>query len=251
MGQNPGASPRIIDDVVWERVQVILNDPERRKRRRTPRPYPLRRRLKCGVCGSAMVGQTMTSKGKEYRYYGCRHLYDRTTGHDRSARYVRGDALEAGIGQEIRRILSSPEIVLHELQRSAHEAPDPTAIAGLVRELRSLDDREKRLKRLFSFGEVDEGSIRQETGKLENERAVGTPSVHAPWIDATQLQHFDEAPVQRVRVVGAWLDQADEGQRRLVLKALQIGIVATRESTALTGVLPLEAPKFFIEQYAA
>ena len=181
----PGASPRIIDDVVWERVQKILNDPERRKRRRTPRPYPLRGRLKCGVCGSAMVGQTMTSKGQEYRYYGCRHIYDRTTGHDCSARYVRGDALEAGIWQEIRRVLSSPEIVLQELQRPGEDAPDPTVITTLERALTSLDQREKRLIRLYSFGEVDEGFIREETVKLRNERGCsradcGTPQIGTP-----------------------------------------------------------------------
>src|SRR4051812_31090814 len=54
----PGASPRIIDDALWDRVQQIMNDPERVARRPKVRhEYPLRGRVKCSLCGSAMVGQ--------------------------------------------------------------------------------------------------------------------------------------------------------------------------------------------------
>src|SRR4051794_34057858 len=44
----PGASPRIIDDPLWDRVQQIMNDPERIARRPKVRhEYPLRGRVKC------------------------------------------------------------------------------------------------------------------------------------------------------------------------------------------------------------
>ena len=64
-----GSTPRIVDETLWQRVQEILNDPERTRRRPTHRHYALRGRLKCGVCGSAMVGQTLTVSTKPYRYY--------------------------------------------------------------------------------------------------------------------------------------------------------------------------------------
>ena len=54
-----GASPRIVDEALWQRVQQILADPERAARRPTPRCYALRGRAKCGQCGSATVGQTL------------------------------------------------------------------------------------------------------------------------------------------------------------------------------------------------
>ena len=60
----PGASPRIVDEALWQRVQQIINDPERIARRPKLRhEYPLRGRMKCGLCGSAMVGQTMINRG--------------------------------------------------------------------------------------------------------------------------------------------------------------------------------------------
>lgn len=57
-----GCTPRIINEATWRRVQDILADPERISRRSTGRYYALRSRTKCGLCGSAMVGQTLPRK---------------------------------------------------------------------------------------------------------------------------------------------------------------------------------------------
>src|SRR4051794_35071589 len=58
----PGASPRIIDDALWNRVQQIMNDPERIARRpKVHHEYSLRGRVKCSLCGSAMVGDSVPS----------------------------------------------------------------------------------------------------------------------------------------------------------------------------------------------
>jgi site-specific DNA recombinase len=62
-----GASPRIIDEALWQRVQTILQDPERIRRRPEGRSYALSGRLKCGICGGAMVGQTLTVKAHPFR----------------------------------------------------------------------------------------------------------------------------------------------------------------------------------------
>ena len=112
-----GCTPRIIDETAWRRVQGILADPERISRRSTGRQYALRSRTKCGLCGSAMVGQTLASKGKPYRYYRCRHVYDKNTGHECSARYIRCERLEDAVWKEVERVLANPDVVLLELQR--------------------------------------------------------------------------------------------------------------------------------------
>ncbi|MDP8924907.1 MAG: recombinase family protein [Chloroflexota bacterium] len=65
--QIEGASPRIVDEALWRRVQAIITDPERTKRAPTPaRTYELRGRMKCGLCGAAMVGQTLRVKETPY-----------------------------------------------------------------------------------------------------------------------------------------------------------------------------------------
>ena len=110
-----GCTPRIVDEELWRRIQDTLNDLERTRHQRTVRSYHLRGRLKCGACGSAMVGQTLTSNHKPYKYYRCRHIYDNNTGHAGSEKYVRGDRLEGGVWSEVRRSWRTWESVRNAL----------------------------------------------------------------------------------------------------------------------------------------
>ena len=137
------ACPRIIDEDVWLRVQSILNDPERTKQLPTPRFYMLRGRTKCGLCGSTMVGQTLTVKGRPFRYYRCRHVYDKNTSRDCTARYVRGDKLESAVWDEVERVLADPAVVLQELENRVELETDVTQIAILKDEITALAERER------------------------------------------------------------------------------------------------------------
>ena len=67
-----GATPMIIEPAIFEAVQRILDDPERRRRGRRLHNYFLSGRIKCLKCGKAMVGQTLQGR---YRYYRCRRAF--------------------------------------------------------------------------------------------------------------------------------------------------------------------------------
>ena len=166
-----GASPRIIDQGLWRRVQAIIQDPERTARRPTKRFYALRGRIKCALCDGAMVGQTMKVKGRPYTYYVCRYAYDKHTRYRCPARNVRADALEGGIWGEVKRIPSDPTVVLRELQQLSHATPDTQELERLHREISALLDREKRLVRLYTFGEIDEAVVREEGANLQRQRS--------------------------------------------------------------------------------
>ncbi len=241
-----GASPRIIDQALWDRVQAILADPERTRQRRTARLYVLRGRAKCGTCGAAMIGQTMKVKGAEYTYYACRHAYNKHVREQCSARYVRGDALEAGIWKEVRRVLADPSTVLHELERRDRPEFDPDEVERVEGEIKSLKDREARLVRLYSFGEVDEQPVREEGANLRRQRTLleerlstlrGSAAPIAGQVDARALSRACAA-------VANWLDRAGPAERLQALEALQVAIVATREAATVRGVLPVEPPSF-------
>ena len=241
-----GSTPRIIDQETWERVQRILNDPERTRRQPTPRFYPLRGRLKCGICASAMVGQTLTVKGMPYRYYRCRHVYDKNTGRSCSARNVRGEGLEEGVWREVKRVLSDPRVVVKELERVAAQSVDEAEINKLDAALTELADREKRLVRLFTLAGISEDAVRGESASLASEKRVieeqlgSLRSAEIPSfgrLDQTQLKHICEA-------VSEWLDRAGELEREVALEALQVTVEATKERATVSGVLPVESPPF-------
>ena len=244
----PGASPRIVDEEVWQRVQEILADAERKPKHTKIRIYPMRGRLRCGVCGSAMVGQTMTSKGREYQYYGCRHIYDRRTGTDCNSRYVRADDLECGLWQEVGRVLSDPRVILNEMQNDQQADGDAAELEAIEAKLASLAAREQRLVTLFSYGEVDEKVIRTQIADVRREQIVLNDRLRSLRPTSRTLpSSIDEARLMRTcETVANWLYQADDTRKRLALEALQISVVATREQATVSGFIPLDLPEFFI-----
>ncbi len=246
----PDASPRIVEQDLWERVQRIIADPERIRRRPQGRFYLLSTRARCALCGSAMVGQTLTVKGVPFRYYRCRHVYDKNTGRACSARYVRGPELEQAVRAEVRRVLSSPAVVVRELEAQRTQEVDATEITRLEREAAALLEREKRLVRLYGLGEIDGAVVREELTTVRRQRALlderlrelqrPNPLAHAG---------IDEGLLARAcAAVGAWLDRVGEQERVLALEALQVAVEATRDAATVTGVLPTEPPAFITDE---
>jgi site-specific DNA recombinase len=248
----PGATPAIIDMALWQRVQEILNDPERTNRRPVAkRHYMLRGRLRCGLCQSAMVGQTLNSKATPYPYYRCRHVYDRTSSRQCEGRYVPAEALEQGIWAEIRRVLTAPELILREQQQAAGRVVDTDELGALETQLASLRKREERLVRLYGYGEVDSDVVRTELLDVRRQRETLTEEVEA--LARPQQGHVsvDEATLRRAcAAVAERLDQAGAEDYERVLEALDISATATREEVTVEGTLPIEPPDFLINNWS-
>jgi site-specific DNA recombinase len=245
-----GASPPIVDEATWQRTQTILADPERIARRPEARhAYPLRGRLKCDLCGSAMVGQTMNPGTHDYHYYVCRIAFDRRQKSTCSARNVRADRLEDAIWRAIQAKLSDPRVICRELEQRDQPAADPTEIARVDQQLAAVIDRERRLVRLFSYGEIDETVIHEETSALRRQRQLLQDRRRSLKPEAPALPGgVDEALLARAcGVVTRWLDEADDSGRALALEAMQIAIRATREFATVTGTLPLDLQPYVPE----
>jgi hypothetical protein len=140
----------------------IINDPERIARRpKLQHEYALRGRVKCQLCGSAMVGHTMIDNGRPYHDYHCRLAFDHRSGRACSGRNIRAERLETGIWREIRAKLTAPEVIIQELRRGQPE-PDQEEVERLESRIARLIEGERRLVRLYTFGEVDEAVLQSE-----------------------------------------------------------------------------------------
>ena len=237
-----GASPRIIDDALWQRVQQILDDPERIARRPKPRyEYPLRGRVKCLVCGSAMVGQTMDNRGHVYHYYCCRIAFDRRTGRTCSARNVRADHLEPAVWREIRAKLTAPEIILQELRRQQPE-PDQDEVDRIARRVSDIGEQERRLVKALASGRIDERLVIEELDELKRRRGVleGRLRELRPRTSAASPAPEAELFVRACRAVSDFLDNAGPEDRALALEALQIVIRAAPTEAVVHGAVPID-----------
>jgi site-specific DNA recombinase len=197
-----------------------------------------------------MVGQTLTVKGKPYRYYRCRHVYDKNTGRSCSARYVQGERLEEAVWREVKRVLSDPDMVIQELERAAVRGVDKTEVSRLQVVLSEVAEREKRLVHLFTLGNINEEAVRNEGVNLAGERRVieerlallntaSTPGIGR--LNQMRLEHI-------CRGIADWLDRAGELERELALDALQVTVEATRNEATVSGVLPVSPPLFIMNE---
>ena len=105
-----GGIPAIIDRETWEKVQrrMDLNKKEQAGRPATVREYPLKGKIFCAECGSAMTITTGASHGRKYLYYSCagkkrRGQCDNTA--------IRADKLERSVADTVRAILGDPSNV--------------------------------------------------------------------------------------------------------------------------------------------
>ena len=88
----------------------------------------------------------------------------------------------------------------------------------------------------FTFGEIDEEFIRAEGSLLKKQKAALEAQLGLP-TTPDDPQRLDAASLSAAcMAVSEWPSRATDDDRRTVLEALQISIVASRESASLTGV---------------
>lgn len=99
----------IISTDLFDRVQarMVKNKHTAAGRPATARDYPLKGKVFCMDCGSAMTVSRSKIKGRSYYYYKCTRK-DRTF--DCSGRAIRADELEATVARYVRSILGSTDI---------------------------------------------------------------------------------------------------------------------------------------------
>ena len=212
VGGSKSTRSRIINEELGQRVLEILNDPERTRLRPTSRHYALRGRLKCGICGSAMVGQTLTVKGKPYRYYRCRHVYDKNSSKTCTAKYVDGIRLEEAVWTEMKGVLTNPGIVLQELRRTTAEEENNDEEERVERALADLNLQEKRLVDLYTIGGITAAAVSEKSNDLSKQRKILETQLAA--VQTSSKPSFDNInldDLQRVcEGVAEWVDWADE-----------------------------------------
>ena len=185
-----------------------------------------------------MVGQTLTSKHRTYPYYRCRHAYTKNTARRCAARYISPEAPEQEIWAEVRKVLTTPDVVPHELQQPREADADRDELDRLASEVSSLREREQRLVELFGYGEVDSEVVHAEFRDVQRRREVRSEEMAAltgPTVDVHA--GIDEESLRRAcAAIAERLGGAGPQDHEPVFEAVQLRVAATREDLAVEGV---------------
>ena len=155
---------------------------------------------------------------------------------------MRAEELEDRVWQTITEILENPNLVIEEIRRRQGEASVlDEEIDRLTGGTKKLRDQEKRLVRLFSFGEIDDQHVRREMELIKKQRKEVEAELVAIEKQKAQIESLDEVGEQVrgfcVRAAGK-LNGFDFGEKRLALGALQAKVVVGRSGVKLFGMIP-------------
>jgi len=206
----PASHPALIDRATFNATQRKMGERRTSKSDQERHEYPLAGLLRCGRCGSPMIGDRRTTQGGLAVSYRCENATARGTCR---ARGVRAEAVEAAIRAELTRADAH-----YPVAARAAEAPDPGA-------------RHHRLERRLA-----EGIERWVAGEWRYYELVSrlTPvakELHE--MDRPVLDEPADAEDARRRLTSDW-DALDEQERGTLLHAALAEVVVEGRNVRLT-----------------
>lgn len=238
----PGATPAIISAETFERARQIFADPERRRRLNASGTYPLRGRIRCERCGAAMVGQNIGRTEKRYRYYRCTKGTSGPGQPTCDSKYVRADALERLVRDELAAVLADPTVVVAEARRASAADAGTVRAEDLRRQLDDVEAQQSRLADLYISGTLDRTALDTKARALDvrasalrEESRVAHSAVGRS--DAAAIEAGLPRALDAVR---AWVAAAEGDALDLLLRALDVQIVASTQRVTVGGRVPVE-----------
>lgn len=195
--------PPIIDMDLWQKVQDMVRRVKPRRRHQNPQtvpePYLLTAKLFCGHCGSAMTGESATSKtGQIFRYYSCNGTKSRSRNGCKKKR-VPKDWIES----EVIRILMD-------------EILDDTFIEELTDHFMKVQREDRDSDLLASY----QTQLKDTTRKIEN---VNRAIAEGVWSSSTRdtLIELEQTRDRLSEAIAALQVRPPEIKRETVLSYLQ------------------------------
>jgi site-specific DNA recombinase len=221
-----GTIPRLVDDRVFEAVQLRLrrNREQAVRNNRNPEATLLRGGFaRCGYCGTVL--SATTKKGHVFYRHGTR-TRDR---HGCPSIHIKADRLDAEVWGRVEAILTRPKVIAAEVERMAAGDPAETDLVAIDRRLEAVARKQGNLvKRLALLDDEDTAelvaaevnSLAAQKRQLEAERAEVEARGQARKATRDQLAGI-EAWCRRVATN---LQGLDYGQKRQLLEALAVRV---------------------------
>jgi site-specific DNA recombinase len=174
--------PAIVTVNLWEAAQEQLAENKRKFMHPPVHDYLLRGRLRCALCGKAMIGHgikhhTKTGESWYYRYYECPNsrVAFRTEVKHCNSKNLRADFAEAAVWNSIRDAMLEPDRLWADMHKSNEENQKTRrlleqAIAAEHAEIDKVHIKEERLLDLYESGDITKDRYR--TRKMEYQAEI-------------------------------------------------------------------------------
>ncbi len=247
-GAQGKATPAIIDQVTFDKVQARLKRNRELALRNVKRNYLLRGYAYCQYCGRRYQGAVksyQTKQGiKEYEYYRCSSSF-KINANPCPNHSFKAEWLEHVVWQEVEAALQNPDVILagiEALRKEANRADSHLeALTTIDDRLKDLDKQQQRLLEL-TLKEFPEAMVEAENVKINLERKgfkQHRAEVVQMFEQAKQAEIGLESIEQALITIRGNLSNLSFESKRLALEALAIRVLLGEGSISIEGAIPI------------
>lgn len=228
-----GATPAIISEELFNRVQQRLKRNKELSLRNARREYLLSGYIFCEACGRRYLARKSSDTRSYYRCPRCK------------GKGLNAEKIELAVWNKIEEALASPEMVLTGIELLRNEQGSENRyereLGGIDSTLRHLEREKDRAWKAFMLTGDEErftSEIKGITSRMNElkERKVDLEN------KLEQIKHTEtdvEAIKQYCETVRYGMDTLSFGDKRNTLEALRIRVIANKEQITLQGTLPI------------
>lgn len=241
----PGATPAIISEQVFNLAQEQLRKNLEKSPRNQKHRYLLSSHIKCGLCGRRYAGYP---NGNGYLFYRCPGRSKVVSIIPCSSKLIKAHELESLVWDEIRKVLTQPELVLTELQRFQDETENKAGIEDEItlvdRNLERIGKAVHRLVRLYEMGEIDDDYILRENAKLkqDKQRLIERKNTLSGKLRTQAITEYQLSAIKDYcERVSKNIENLSFEDKRLALEALGIEVIVKDDGISVHGAIPILA----------
>lgn len=241
-------TPPIISEELFNRTQQAMDRSKELHVGKAKFEYLLTGLAICGHCGSPLVGSCINNG--RYRYYHCRGTYP-TASRQRicDARYIKADLLEDVVWQQVKSVLSNPEVLLSNVRSNIDTEKGLVAqgtlgheIKVLTRNLKQYAGQERRLMKVLRMGVATPDIVLDEINQMKKEKEADQTKLTALVQTKEKLAKMDADELKLrelcARIVPN-LDNCTARDKKDAYAYLGLQIKATPEGADICGYLEL------------
>jgi site-specific DNA recombinase len=238
------AIPPLISEETWDAAQAMRERNASASTRNRKREYLLAGHVFCAQCHRRYGGVAYRTSLS----YFCPGSKSTDRNHRCRNGTVNARTIEADVWGRVEALLNDPTVIMAEVARQRDADPQEHLRADLTRveqALTRLKEQERRVIRMYRFGEFDDELMTGEAKKVHDERA----RLEREYIalsgrleNAVQAAQDLERAADYCRMVSERVGSMTFGLKRLALEALGIRVTVDHGTWRVDGRIPVELP---------
>lgn len=236
--------PTIIDEETWNRVQELMTNARRKWRNYSQSEYLLSTLCRCGLCGSTMHGNLVTSKNKKFRYYVCTARSPGIIGMEKcNLSFTSAATLENLVWQKVISWLRNPEELEKEIKSGLPDdiGEKENRLKELDTDISNLLKEKERVATMFQKSLIDELSAEKRLKEI-NVRDTTLKQLQQSLYNEINAFSISNKEIIGIRDIASrvvdMLDKLDFADRYAVVRSLVEEVIVTNETIIIKAKIP-------------